>query len=234
MEISYVLAAYNEASIIAASIERCLASLRKDFDDYEFILVDDGSTDDTGRIMDQAAEKDPKIKVLHNLVNLNFGVSVLRSLVAARKEWVIYNAVDLPLPPEDTRTVLDAAQGYDVLVLDRTVYGGSLWRHITSHINALMLRVLYPVLKRGTPTTNYIQVFRKSCLRQCLPLARSPIFAPAEMIFRAKLAGLRVGNYKHRPAYDPNRKGSFGKPHDIIWGIYEMLRFRVRLWHHNI
>lgn len=234
MQISYILAGYNEEAIIATSIERCLASLKTAFDDYELILIDDGSLDDTGKIMDQFAENNSKIKVLHNLVNLNFGTSILRGMMIAQKEWVIYNAVDLPLLPEETKNVLKAAQGYDVLVLDRISYDCVLWRSITSKVNSLLLKVLFPILKQGLPTTNYIQVFRNDRIKNCIPISRSPIFVPPEMIFRAKLSGLRVGNYKHSPHIDQTRKGAFGKPHDIIWGIYEMLRFRFRLWRHKI
>lgn len=234
MQISYILAGCNEGDIIEESIKKCISSLERDFDDYELILVDDGSTDSTGAVMDRFAGESGRITVLHNLVNLNFGTSVLRGMCAAKKEWVIYNAADLPLPPEDTASVLSAAQNYDVLVLDRVTYNVVLWRRITSRVNTLLLHILFPRLMRGTPTTNYIQVFRRECIGQCIPLARSPIFAPPEMIFRAKLAGLRVGSQKHAPHIESKRKGAFGRPHDIIWGIYDMLRFRLRLWRHTI
>jgi len=234
VQVSYILAGYNEEPIIEDSIKRCITSLEKDFDDYELILVDDASTDKTGVIMDRFSEENHKIVVLHNLVNLNFGTSVLRGIKAAKKDWIIYNAVDLPLMPEDTISVLKSAQAYDVLVLERTCYSGVLWRHITSKINTLMLHILFPILMQKTPITNYIQVFRRECITQCMPFARSPIFAPPEMIFRAKLAGLRVGNQKHLPHVENKRKGAFGNPHDIIWGVYEMLRFRIRLWRRKI
>ncbi len=234
MEISYILAAYNEAPQIEKCIQQIVQALKSDFDDYELILVDDASTDETGEIMEHMARDNSRIAVLHNLVNLNFGTSVLRGMKTAKKKWIIYNAVDLPLYPEETKEVLAAAQNYDVLVLERTEYNGVFWRKITSKVNTLLLHILYPKLMRGTPVTNYIQIFRKDCLNTCIPLARSPIFVWPEMIFRAKLAGLRVGNFQHMPHVDKPKKGSFGKPHDIIWGIYDMLRFRLRLWRKKI
>lgn len=234
MEISYILAGYNEAPQIEESIQRIVNSLEKDFDDYELILIDDASTDGTGELMERTAEGNAKIRVIHNLVNLNFGTSVLRGMKAATKEWIIYNAADLPLYPEETKSVLESAQEYDVLVLERTEYKGTGWRKLTSKANLLLLNILYPRLMRGTPVVNYIQVFRKECISKCIPLARSPIFVWPEMIFRAKLAGIRVGNFRHTPHIGKPRKGAFGKPHDIIWGIYDMLRFRLRLWQKKI
>lgn len=233
MEISYILAGYNEAPSIEESIRRIVKGLENDFDDYELILVDDASTDGTREIMECMAQDNPRIKVLHNFVNLNFGTSVLRGMQAAQKEWIIYNAVDLPLYPEETKDVINAAQEYDVLVLERTSYCATLWRRITSKCNSLLLHILYPKLIRGTPVLNYLQAFRRDCINQYIPLARSPIFVWPEMVFRAKLAGLRVGNLQHDPHEDKPVRGSFGKPHDIMWGIYDMLRFRVRLWCNN-
>ena len=234
MQVSYILAGYNEETLIESAIERSVSALEHAFDDYELILVDDASTDRTGEIMEQATLKNQKIKVLHNLVNLNFGASVLRGMMAAQKEWVVYNAVDLPVYPEEMADILRTAQDYDVLVLERANYNAVFWRKITSNINTLMLHILFPWLMRGTPITNYNQAFRKDCIKSCLPLARSPIFVWPEMIFRAKLLGLRVGNLVHTPHIDKRRKGAFGKPHDICWGIYDMLRFRVRLWQSKI
>lgn len=234
MQISYILAGYNEEDSIQSAIERCIFALERDFDDYELILVDDASTDNTGMIMEQFAKNNQKITVLHNLVNLNFGTSILRGMKTARYDWIIFNAVDLPLLPEETVDIIKAAQDYDMLVLERTRYEGVLWRQITSKINTLMLHALFPKLIRGTPITNYIQVFRKDCINLFLPLARSPIFVWPEMIFRAKIAGLRVGNFLHTPHEEEKRKGAFGKPHDICWGIYDMLRFRIRLWQQKI
>ncbi len=234
MEVSYVLGVYNEASLLQESIQRIVKALENDFEDYELILVDDASTDGSGEIMERMARDDPRITVLHNLVNLNFGTSVLRGMRSAKKKWIIYNAADLPLYPEETKEVIAAAQEYDVLVLERTEYQATFWRKITSKCNSLLLHILYPKLMRGTPVVNYIQIYRRDSFGKCIPLARSPIFVWPEMIFRAKLAGMKVGNFRHTPHVDKLRKGAFGKPHDIIWGIYDMLRFRLRLWQKNI
>lgn len=234
MQISYILAGYNEEGIIEESAKKCLKMLETDFDDYELILVNDASKDNTGKIMRMIAEQNEKVIYLENGVNLNFGTSVLRGLKAATKEYVVYNAIDLCFPIADTKKIIMKAQKYDVLVLQRIGYIGTFWRKIASGINRLLLNILFPKLMRGTPITNYVQVFRRGIIDSIIPLARSPIFVWPEMIFRAKLMGMRVGNVKNVPHVEGVKAGAFGKPHDIIWGIYEMLRFRVRCWKRNI
>lgn len=60
--ISVVVPCYN----IAGYVQRCLDSLAtQTHPDFEVVLVDDGSTDETGRLLDAQAEKDPRFRVFH-------------------------------------------------------------------------------------------------------------------------------------------------------------------------
>ncbi len=150
-------------------------------------------------------------------------------MYASEKDYVIYNAFDLPLDPGEIPRLVEEMRReaeVDCMVLERVGYKPSLWRKITSVINKLMLAVLFPKLIKGTPVLNYIQIFRREVLNDIIPLARSPIFVWPELIFRIKLKGYRWINRKVK-CQNVDRKGAFGKPHDIIWGIYEMFRFKL-------
>jgi glycosyltransferase involved in cell wall biosynthesis len=62
MKVSIVIPVYNKAEYIS----NCLESLlQQDFDDFEIIVVDDGSTDDSGRICDEKSAQDSRIRVIH-------------------------------------------------------------------------------------------------------------------------------------------------------------------------
>ena len=232
--ISIVLAAYNEDNLVESAVKEIIEVLENSFNDYEVILIDDGSTDCTRERMERCSSAYTNVLVLENYVNLNFGTSVLRGLYSASKDCVMFNAVDLPLAPADIPKVFNDIDDCDMVVLQRTGYKTTLWRRITSQINVLMLNILFPHLIKGTPILNFIQIFKRNRLQEIKPLARSPIFVWPELIFRAKLAGFKWKNILVKCAVEEVRGGAFGKPHDIIWGIYEMLRFRGRLWKRNI
>ena len=71
---SIIIPVYN----VEKYLERCVSSvLSQSFDDYEIILVDDGSTDDSGFICDRLAIKDKRIKVFHKV---NGGAASARNL----------------------------------------------------------------------------------------------------------------------------------------------------------
>lgn len=73
-KISVIIPAYN----VAAYVERAVRSvLKQTFADFELIVVNDGSTDDTGRLLDVLAKEDGRMRVLHTL---NGGAPAARNL----------------------------------------------------------------------------------------------------------------------------------------------------------
>ena len=229
--LSLVIPVYNEAVLIAPCVQRCLTALEKDFTDFEIILVNDGSRDNSGDVMRALAREDARVRVLDNHVNLNVGISLLRGFGAAGKAVVVNDSVDLPLAPEDIAVFFRRMGDADVLVLERDRSRGySAWRHLTSGLNRVVRRALFPFLSAGLYDVNFAQFFRREVLAAVAPLSRSPSFTPAEMIFRARLRGLRVK--AERVMYHPRTSGTgaFGRPHDMIWSFYDTLRFRLLLW----
>ena len=226
--VSFVLFVHNEADLLVAAVERCLRALERAFADFELILIDDGSSDTTGEVMDALGERDERIVVLHNLVNLHIGISIQRGLVAARKDFVVYDGVDLPLAPEDVGDLVARMDDCDLLVLDRTSFAGyTRWRWFTSQMNRLLLRLFF---RCPYADMNYTQVFRRSIVSKILPIGRSPGFTAPEMILRARRLGLRVASTPVAYHARPVRTGSLGRPHDLLWPLYELLRFRFTVW----
>lgn len=229
--ISFIVAGYNESNNVIPAVEEIWKILHENFQKFEIILINDGSKDETLNKMLECKNRFSEIEVIDNLVNLNFGASVLRGMKAAKNEYVVYDAFDLPLKPQtfvDKFLKIDA--DCDVMVFERERYPCTLWRKITSDINVILLRLLFPKLTKGTPILNFTQIYKRDIIDKIIPLARSPIFVWPELIFRAKLLNLKVCNEMTKPYIKDIRSGAFGHPHDIIWGIYEMLRFRIRLW----
>lgn len=84
--ISIIIPVYNAASCL----DKCVTSIRSQtFENYELLLVDDGSTDGSGVLCDKYAATDDRIKVFHQV---NGGVSSARNLGIdkARGEWVTF------------------------------------------------------------------------------------------------------------------------------------------------
>jgi glycosyltransferase involved in cell wall biosynthesis len=217
--------------MIAPCVYRCLSVMEKDFDDFEIILVNDGSRDSSENVMRSLAAEDSRVRVLNNYLNLNVGISLLRGFMASHKAVVVNDSVDLPLAPEDIAVFFRRMGGADILVLERDCSRGySFWRHLTSILNRVLRQGLFPFLSAGFYDVNFAQFIRREILPSVLPFSRSPSFTPAEVIFRARLQGYSVKT--ERVMYYPRTSGcgAFGRPHDMIWSFYDTLRFRLLLW----
>lgn len=231
ISVSVVLSVYNEEVLLEAALDKCLKIFNNDFDDYELIIVNDGSKDKTKSILETKYCNHPNIVHLDNYINLNQGVSIQRGMAVSSKEFVVYNGIDLPLDPEDIRYYIDKMNEIDILVLERQKYNGATqWRLLTSKVNQAIRKILFPILSKGFQDLNFTQIYRKSILHQIMPLAKSPAFTAPEMILRAKVLGLNIKTVTAKYDSRLHGRGALGKVHDILWTIYDMFRFRYLLW----
>jgi glycosyltransferase involved in cell wall biosynthesis len=92
--ISIFMPCYNEAGNIQRVTERALEVLGGLGVEYELILVDDGSSDETGRIADEIAASNSMVKVVHHERNLGYGAALQSGFKTASKELVFYTDGD--------------------------------------------------------------------------------------------------------------------------------------------
>jgi len=86
LEISVIMLTYNREPLVSRAIE---SILRQSFANFEFIIVDNGSTDGSGKIADEYSQKDRRIKVIHRECG-NIGSGRNAGLNAARGKYVAF------------------------------------------------------------------------------------------------------------------------------------------------
>jgi len=215
----------NEEASVDRALRRSISALDRLTDEFEILVINDGSSDRTGEIAEAVAAGDPRVRVLHNEKNLNYGISLARGIAAARCDWILHNGFDLPLAPEDLETFLPYFHDSDVIVArrpDRSAH--SAWRRLTSWGNNLLLRILF---QPRTADLNFVQFYRRSFAQSVALLSTSPAFVTPELILRAERTGKRVcevsAEFRKREA----GKAHFGRPHDILWTLSDMIRLRL-------
>ncbi len=223
---SLVIPIYNEEETVLATAETIVQNLNESAEDYELILINDGSSDRTGEILQSLARKYPQVKYHSNLVNLNVGIALQVGLQMATKDFVVHNGIDMPLATEDVTKVVELARSCDVLVLQRESYSGyTSWRWVCSKLNRALLRILF---RCPFSDLNFTQVYRRSVLSSIVPLAKSPAFTTPEMIIRARNQGYSVLAIPWKYQARAIGQGAFGRPHDLLWSLYDIFRFWIR------
>ncbi|MFH1675541.1 MAG: glycosyltransferase family 2 protein [bacterium] len=94
VSLSAFMPAYNEEPNIRWVTEDVLAKLKLVTDDLELILVNDGSKDETGKIIDELAKKHPEVIAAHHEKNRGYGAALRTGFENCSKEYIFYTDGD--------------------------------------------------------------------------------------------------------------------------------------------
>ena len=106
--VSVFFPAYNDAGTIASLVILAHMTVRKYTEDYEVIVVNDGSPDHTGELLDEMARVNPWLKVVHHQKNRGYGGALRTGFETASKTLVLYTDGDAQYDPREFALLLDA------------------------------------------------------------------------------------------------------------------------------
>lgn len=233
VELSVVLPAYNEGTAVLRAVERYLEVLPQFCDDFEIIVIDDGSRDDTWRYTLQASVGRSQVRALRNEVNRGQVGTLLRGFAEAHGSIVTHNGIDLPLDPRDTLLMLqEMRSGAEVVVVerqDRQAY--SLWRKLISWSHVTLVRKW---LSSPFHDHNFVQCYHRDVLA-AVPVESSGVSTvTTELILKAQAAGYEVRSIKAN--YDRRLSGTSSITIRKIVRTFQqlmLLRTILRRWRRN-
>lgn len=221
-ELSLVLPFYNEEKNVRSVVEGLRAALEAEGVDFELVLVNNGSSDETGPLLAQMARDDPRLRLVRVYPNQGYGWGVLNGLRAARGRVVGWMGGDGQIAPEDVvRTWRRMARGdVDLARVWRVERHDGPVRLLVSALwnlaFALAFGAFYPDVN-GTP-----KLFRRSALAS-LDLQSRDWFLDAELLVEAHLRGWRVAAVP--VVFHPRREG---RSHVRWQHLLEFLRNLLR------
>ncbi|MBL7189926.1 MAG: glycosyltransferase family 2 protein [Phycisphaerae bacterium] len=115
VSISVFFPCYNEQENVGPTVERAIVVLEKLNADFDIIIVDDGSSDDTGKIAADIADRDDRVKVVHHPHNLGYGAALQSGFEAATKELVFYTDGDGQFDISEMPPLLELMAQYDIV-----------------------------------------------------------------------------------------------------------------------
>jgi glycosyltransferase involved in cell wall biosynthesis len=209
--VSVLLPVFNQAAGLESIAEAWLRALGRLDREFEFIIVNDASTDDTSAVASKLAARHPEIRLLSHETRRGFGASLRTGLAAARHPLFFYTACDYPYPPADLAKLLEVIDSADVVsgcrtdpvpgwlrrlgtvyrVVVRVVVGTHPeprpgWRGWRAWWQGVRLRLLFG-LRLWDPTSAY-KLYRRSVLDR-IPIQSDGEFAHAEILAKANFLG---------------------------------------------
>lgn len=205
---SVVVPAYNEMGNLESAVLDVVRALRT-FDDYEVIIVNDGSQDGTGEVADRLAASLDRVRVIHHERNRGFAASYQTGLRHARMAYFTFVPGDHEVAPESVEEIFAAVGKADLVI----PYHGTPWnrtwhRRVLTWICTTQLNILFSRRLR------YFQgpAVYPTALARVLPISTSGFFFATEMLVNALMMGYswvevplthRERTYGHSKAVKP-------------------------------
>ncbi|GIK58549.1 MAG: glycosyltransferase family 2 protein [Chloroflexi bacterium] len=96
--------AYNDAGTIPSMVITVLLTLRELTDDYEVVVINDGSKDHTAQVLDELARIYPdEVRIVHHVKNRGYGGALRSGFANATKEWIFYTDGDAQYDPRELK-----------------------------------------------------------------------------------------------------------------------------------
>ncbi len=145
-KISVVVSCYNEEQVLEQFYQTAAGVLAAVSWDYEILFVNDGSTDRSEQILNQLAEIDPKVRVIHFTRNFGHEAAMIAGIDHAEGDGVVCMDADLQHPPALLPQIIEKwEEGYDIISMARTKNTDAGW------LKSLCSRLWYRILNCFSP-----------------------------------------------------------------------------------
>lgn len=200
--VSIFVPAFNERNGIQPAVRELLAAGEELLEDFEILLVDDGSTDGTGELADRLGEESPHVRVFHHPRNLGLRAAYETGLRNATMEFFTFLPGDNEVHPDTIRNMFRAVGSADVVIPFHAARGNRPWYRklmtfvCTTGLNALLgnrLRYyqgpnIYPTtLARVLPRRSQGFFFLAEMTAFCVALGYSTVHV--EIIHQERIEG---------------------------------------------
>src|SRR5215831_2710981 len=189
--ISAVLPAYNEEENIETATKRVVDALGSlGFRDWEVIIVDDGSIDHTGQIVDRLAADDPKhIRVFHHSPNRGYAEALKTGFTNARHQLIFYTDSDNQFDVREITNLLPLIEDADIVNGFRIYRFDPLTRLVLSWGFNLLVRIIFRIKVRDIDCA--FKLFRREVFEK-VTIESKKFFVDAEVLAKARYFGFRI------------------------------------------
>jgi len=226
--VTIIIPAFREEGNIEAAIDNVSRVVSKITQDYEILVIDDGSPDKTGDFARIKAQQDARIKVVTNVSNQGFGYSFARGVKMATKEFITVFPGDNDMSAVSLKDLLEARGSADLIIsYMKKTNKRSLFRRFVSKCFVLIMNVLFGL---NLKYYNGAFICRTSLLKS-IPIKSTGLAALAECIIRLIKKGVnwRVIYFEHSGRQHEKSKAfnlkSINAVLKTVWILFKDIHF---------
>jgi len=224
IQLSIVLPAHNEAENLPKLIGEIRSYVNNLGWDYEIIVVNDGSTDDTKNILEELQRSDNRIKSVHHPKNRGYGAALRSGFSAATKEWIFLTDSDLQFNIKELSNLTEYADRYDMVIGYRKNRQDYFIRKVNAAIFNLAVNLLFGLWVRDIDCA--FKLMRREIVNKA-NLESNGALISTELLVRAEKLGYKIKQIPvtHYPRLSGQSSG--GDIKVILRAVKEILLFRL-------
>ena len=224
--LTVAMPAHNEAENIAEMIDRTRTIVGPLVDDLEIIVCDDGSDDDTARIIREIGEEDPRVRLINHQECQGYGAAVRSAVWAATKELVFFTDSDLQFDISEITRFLPRIQEADMVIGYRYARSDPWFRSLFGHGWSWLVNLLFGYTARDVDCA--YKLLKRQVIDTVQVESGGAMFS-AELLVRAKKARFRIVEepVSHYPRVAGSQTGA--RPDVVLRAFRELFKLRGRL-----
>ena len=189
ISLSIFFPCHNEEDNVERVTRQALEIAASVSDDYEVIIVNDGSGDGTREIADRLAEEDPHIRAIHHEVNQGYGGALQSGFGAAAKEWVFYTDGDGQFDIKELPGLIDLTAEADIISCYRLNRQDSAFRKLNAWAWGKLVNFLFKLHLKDIDCA--FKLFRREIFDHIEMQSRGALI-DTEILARARRAGYTI------------------------------------------
>lgn len=219
----------NEQDNVSRVVQQALSVLEKLKADFEVIIVNDGSTDGTGRIADELAVQNERVRVVHHQTNLGYGAALQSGFKSATKNLVFYTDGDGQFDINEMPPLLGLMEHYDIVSCYRLNRQDNLIRKINGWCWTKLVCLLFGMKIRDIDCA--FKLYKREIFDN-IKVVSTGALVDAEILARAIRKGYRVTQQgvHHYPRAAGAQSGANLRV--ILRAFKELLRLRSQIRKH--
>lgn len=128
IDLSVVIPVFNEEKRLPSNLDKIMKYLKNKKISHEIILVNDGSTDETWKVIKSYKNKHPNLTILKHPQNLGKGAAVKTGMLSSKGELVLMTDCDLSTPMEELESLFQYIKSHDIVIGSRRLKEKKLGR----------------------------------------------------------------------------------------------------------
>lgn len=221
--LSVFFPAYYDENNIAKVVIKAISVLDElELKDYEVIIIEDGSPDNTGKVADDLASEYSKVRVIHHAKNMGYGATLKDGFINAKMDYVFYTDGDNQFDLDELKKFVALVPYTNIISGFRIKKQYSNYRKFTSFIYNCILRILFQIDDRDIDCA--FKLFPTKLFRE-ITIDSKDAFIDAEIMIKARLLNYSVTELgvKHLPRLDGISTGA--RPSVIFRTMGEIYRY---------